>query len=294
MKIITIDLQFQGMPGIIAAHLVESAGEFALIETGPDSCRHALLDGLRQHGVEATQIKHVFVTHIHLDHAGGAGWWAQQGSQVYVHPKGAPHLIAPSKLIESASRIYGDRMQSLWGDILPAPAERVTVLHDNDRVQLGAVEVIAWDTPGHARHHHAYVIDDVCFTGDVAGVRLANSDYLSVAAAPPQFEPEPYIASVERLRAAKFRRLYLAHFGEVTECETHLKRYAERIREVHGKIAQWKSEGASSEDIASRFTASERAISGLTDEIWQLYESSNGTTMCAGGIELYVTKSAKA
>lgn len=290
MTITTLDLHFQNTPGLIAAYLIESAGELALVETGPGSCNEALVKALSQHGVSPHQVKHAFVTHIHLDHAGGAGWWAQQGAQVYVHPNGARHLIDPTKLIESATRIYGDRMQALWGDILPAPAERVTVLNDNDRVRVGDMDIIAWDTPGHARHHHAFVANDVCFTGDVAGVRLTGCDYLSVAAAPPQFEPEPYVESVRRLQKAGFRRLYLAHFGEVRDVETHLARYAGRVSEVHADITRWMAEGLGGEALAQRFTETERARSGLSEADWLRYEIANGTTMCAGGIELCIKK----
>ncbi|MBL9143389.1 MAG: MBL fold metallo-hydrolase, partial [Verrucomicrobiaceae bacterium] len=128
MTIHPIDLRFRNTPGLIAAWLLKGATECALIETGPGSCHAALVNGLAAHGVTPADVHKVLVTHIHLDHAGGAGWWSQQGSQVFVHSRGAPHLIDPSKLIDSATRIYGDQMEILWGSMLPAPADRVTVL----------------------------------------------------------------------------------------------------------------------------------------------------------------------
>jgi glyoxylase-like metal-dependent hydrolase (beta-lactamase superfamily II) len=133
----------------------------------------------------------------------------------------------------------------------------------------------------------------VCFTGDVAGVRLAGCDYLSVAAAPPQFEPEPYVASVDRLLAGGFKKLYLTHYGEVTDVEDHLRRYRQRIDEVYQNISQWMAEGAAGEELARRHAAFEREVSGLSDEEWSRYEVINGTAMCAGGIELFVTKAAR-
>ncbi len=293
MTIHPIDLQFQGSPGIIAAHVLQSGDELALIETGPGSCQAALLEGLQKLGFGVKDIRKVLVTHIHLDHAGGVGWWAQQGAQVYVHGKGAQHVIDPAKLIDSASRIYGDRMDSLWGPILPAPAERVTILADGDIVRVGEVEIKAWDTPGHARHHHAFVAGDVCFTGDVAGVRLEGCDYLSVASAPPQFEPVPYVASVDRLLAAQFRKLYLTHFGEVNDPAEHLTRYRQRIIDVHERIAAWVSEGLTSEQIAMRYTSSERKTAALSETVWQRYQRANNTIMCASGIELFVVKAAE-
>jgi glyoxylase-like metal-dependent hydrolase (beta-lactamase superfamily II) len=293
MKIHTIDLHFQGTPGLIAAYLIDSGGALALVETGPGSCHAALVNGLRGLGAEPADVRQVFVTHIHLDHAGGAGWWAQQGAQIYVHGRGAAHLIDPTKLIDSATRIYGANMDRLWGSILPAPADRVTVLADGDEVPIGAEKVVAWDTPGHARHHLVFSVGGACFTGDVAGVRLTGCGYLSVAAAPPQFEPEPYIASVERLLSHGYEALYLAHFGQVSEVEKHLRHYRQRITEVHERVASWRREGLPSERITQRYVDEEKAIAlnhGVSEADWQRYELANGAAICASGVELYCSK----
>lgn len=290
MTIDTIDLHFQGTPGLIAAYVLRSGGECALIETGPGSCHTALIAGLHDLGLKPEDIRKVFVTHIHLDHSGAAGWWAQQGAQVFVHPKGAPHLIEPGKLIDSATRIYGDRMNTLWGDILPAPAERVTSLNDGDRVRVGEIEIEAWDTPGHAQHHLAFVVNDICFTGDVAGMVVPGCNYLSVTAAPPQFEVQPYLDSIARLKAAHFRQLYLTHFGPIDTPDTHLDRYAARVAEVHQKVANWMAEGLAGAALADLYTTSERQVSGLSEADWNRYQQGNHTVMCAAGIELTIQK----
>lgn len=295
MHIHTIDLRFQGIPGIIASYLIECGNELALIETGPGSCHEALICGIRALGQEPSAIKHVFVTHIHLDHSGAAGWWAQQGATVYCHPNAAKHLIDPSRLIESARMVYGDAMDTLWGDILPAPADRVRVLQDNESVTIGGTTVAAWDTPGHARHHHAFVIGDVCFTGDVAGMRLQGCDYISVTAAPPQFEPDAYVKSVQRLRAANFSRLYLTHFREVRDVEAHLASYESRIGEVAACVRASFDRGDTDEATRVFFRDAEHAVairSGLSEEMWRVYEQGNGTAMCADGIRLYWQKKA--
>lgn len=209
MRIHTLDLQFLGIPGLIASFLVECDGEFALVETGPGATLEALRAAIRETGVSEASIRKVFVTHIHLDHAGAAGWWAQQGATIYCHPNASRHLVDPSRLIDSARMVYGDQMNSLWGDMLPAPPDRVVSLQDRESVKLGSRQITAWDTPGHARHHHAFVLGDVCFAGDVAGMRLEHSRYLSVTSAPPQFDPVAYMQSIDRLQAAGFRTLYL-------------------------------------------------------------------------------------
>lgn len=293
MRIHTLDLQFQSTPGLIASYAIESHGELALVETGPGSTLETLRAGLQQLGLDEKKVRHVFVTHIHLDHAGAAGWWAQQGAQVYCHANAARHLIDPSKLIASARMIYQERMDGLWGEMLPAPAERVTILNDGDSIRVGEVEVTAWDTPGHARHHLAFVVGSACFTGDVAGMRLQGTRYLSVTAAPPQFEPLPYVASVDRLVAAGFERLYLTHFGEVADVADHLARYRQRILEVHEAVKADLEAGLGEAVVRERYTCREHelaTLSGITETDWQRLEMSNSTSMCADGVRLCVEK----
>lgn len=290
MRIHTLDLEFQGTPGVIAAYAIECGGTLALIETGPGSTLPALLAALVRGGLPAEQVRHVLVTHIHLDHAGAAGWWAEQGARVYCHPNAARHLIDPSRLMESARLVYGEKMDALWGEMRPAPADRVTVLQDNESVVIGDVTITAWDTPGHARHHHAFVAGDVCFTGDVAGMRLEESPYVSVTAAPPQFDPEAYVRSVDRLLAANFRALYLTHFGPITDVASHLAGYRERILEVHRNVRGWVEAGCAAEEIRRRYTEAEQGAAQLPPDLWARYQLGNPTAMCADGVRLCVEK----
>lgn len=297
MRIHTLDLHFQNTPGLIASYLIESAGEYALIETGPGSTLETLRAAIQSAGVAEAAIKKVFVTHIHLDHSGAAGHFAQNGATIYCHPNAARHLIDPSKLIDSARMVYGGQFDSLWGEILPAPAERVTALQDSESVSLGDIRITAWDTPGHARHHHAFVIGDICFTGDVAGLRLENSRYISVTAAPPQFDPVAYVQSVDRLAAAGFRTLYLTHFGAISDVSAHLGTYRKSITQVHENVAAWCREGISEEVLRQRYLSVERLLamqSGMSEELWQKCERANSTAMCADGVRLYCLKEAKA
>lgn len=290
MRIHTLDLEFQGTPGIIAAYAIECGDTLALIETGPESTLPALLAALARGGLPAEKVSHVFVTHIHLDHAGAAGWWAEQGARIYCHPNAARHLIDPSRLMDSARLVYGEKMDALWGGMRPAPADRVTVLQDNESVVIGDVTITAWDTPGHARHHHAFVVGDVCFTGDVAGLRLEQSPYVSVTAAPPQFEPEAYVRSVDRLLAGSFRELYLTHFGQITDVAAHLAGYRERISMVHRNVQGWVEAGCDGDEIRRRYTEAERGVANLPAELWARYQLGNPTAMCADGVRLSVEK----
>lgn len=289
----TIDLPFQGQAQVIAAYLQECGDEFALIETGPGSTLPSLLDGINRLGVSPDRIGHVFLIHIHLDHAGAAGWWARQGAKVFCHPLAVKHLVDPARLLASARMVYGEAMDSLWGEMLPAPAERIHLLPDEATVNIGGVSITAWETPGHARHHLAYVIGDTCFTGDVAGVRLAASPYVSITSAPPQFDHATYLESIDRLMAARFDTLHLTHFGLISDVEAHLASYRRRVIEVYQRVGAWCREGVDESYIRKRHRALEHDLAmkcGLSTDLWAKYECANGSEMCADGLRLACSK----
>lgn len=292
MRIHTLDLQFQGTPGIIAAFLIESGKDLALIETGPGSTLPVLQEEIRKRGFEVENVRHVFVTHVHLDHSGAAGWWAQQGATVFAHGRAVPHLIDPAKLLDSSKRVYGDRMDSLWGETLPAPQDKVVVLKDSETVKIGKLKITALDTPGHARHHHAYVCEDVCFTGDVAGMRLEQSGYFSVTAAPPQFDPVAYSDSLARLESLKFSKLYLTHFDAIDDVSPHLAHYASRVEQVYDFVREQREAGNDHEAVKKAYADFEHAaaLRSISNELWQKYDLGNPTGMCADGIALYCEK----
>ena len=145
------------------------------------------------------------LTHIHLDHAGSAGWWARQGAQIYVHPVGAPHLLNPEKLLASATRIYGDQMETLWGEFLPVPQSQLNVANDAEEIVIGNLHFIPINTPGHAEHHYAYLFEDICFTGDVGGVRIPGYPYLRVPMPPPELHMSKWRDSLTRLAKRKIQ-----------------------------------------------------------------------------------------
>lgn len=199
-------------PRVISAFLLETHRGPVLIETGPESRFAHLEQSLNDLGYAVRDIRHVLVTHIHLDHAGAAWRFAEQGATVYVHPKGAQHLIDPSKLWASATRIYGDRMEPLWGKMGLVPESQIVTLGDGDVVGFGDVEVKAIDTPGHASHHHAFQVGDALITGDVGGVRIGKGPVLPPCP-PPDIHVETWLESIAKIRSINPKTLYLTHFG---------------------------------------------------------------------------------
>src|SRR6266705_2958843 len=156
-----------GRPGIIAATAVETDEGLVLFDTGPASTFENVAAELRKLGFAAADVRHVFLSHIHFDHAGAAWRFAELGATIYVHPRGAQHLVDPTKLINSATRIFGDQMEKLWGRIAPVPADRIRGVEDNEVIRVRPFEVRALATPGHADHHHVYHWDENIFGGDI-------------------------------------------------------------------------------------------------------------------------------
>src|SRR5437763_7795138 len=217
-----LDLCFQGRRAAIAAYLlVGPDGQAALIETGPTTTRAALLDGVRAAGVDPAGIHDVLVTHIHLDHAGAAGGLVRDDlahARVLVHPAGLPHLVDPGRLVRSAARLYGARMDELWGEVAPVPAERVAELEDGARLRLAGHELEVLFTPGHATHHAAvrHLASGAVFAGDVAGVRVPGAGVIHPPTVPPEFDRPGWELSIDRLLSLAPPLLLLAHFGSYT------------------------------------------------------------------------------
>jgi glyoxylase-like metal-dependent hydrolase (beta-lactamase superfamily II) len=209
-----IDTEMHGHPGLTAAFLLRGE-KTALVECGPKSSVRKVIAGLENAGVE--RLDFIAVTHIHLDHAGAAGTLAHRypEAKVVVHPEGAPHLIDPLKLWRSATRIYGNEMDRLWGGIDPVEGERILALDDGQTLDLGGRTLRAVETPGHARHHHAFLDDEtgLVFTGDALGVRLADVGSFRPATPPPEFNLAQALESIARIRALSANELWLTHYG---------------------------------------------------------------------------------
>ncbi|NLG74513.1 MAG: MBL fold metallo-hydrolase [Chloroflexi bacterium] len=293
----TLDLNFLGIPGAIAAYLFPHAHGVVLLECGPGSTLPALQKHLERLGYTPADITDVIVTHIHLDHAGASGWLARQGARVHVHPVGAPHMLNPEKLLASAGRIYGDQMDFLWGEFLPVPEERLSVVQDGDVIEVEGLRFEAIDTPGHAYHHHAYIFEDICFTGDVGGVRLQGTEHLRVPMPPPEFDLEKWRESVQRLQRAhengRFNSIAPTHFGIFDDAGRHLARLSHSLDEVEAWMEQVMPAEPSTEELNRQFlewTQRRSREEGLDEELAQAYEAANPSWMSAPGIQRYWKK----
>ena len=289
----TIDLNFMGMPGTIASYLIPHENGVALVESGPGSTIEGLKKGLKANGYTVADVTDVLLTHIHLDHAGASGWLARQGAQIYVHEVGAPHMLNPEKLLASAGRIYGDMMDTLWGKFLSVPEEKLTILKDGDVVEIGDLRFQALDTPGHAYHHFAYLFEDVCFSGDIGGVRMGGYRHLRVPMPPPEFNLELWRDSLARLREQDFKRIAPTHFGIYNDPDWHLKALAKALDEVEEWMEAVMPEDPPIEVLNDRFLSwsRERSISdGLEEDAIEFYETANPSWMSPYGIQRYWRK----
>ena len=290
----TLDLHYQGLKGAIAAYLLRGPQGAALIETGPGSSLPGLLQELARFGLAPGDIKDVLVTHIHLDHSGAAGWWAQQGARVHVHPLGAPHLADPSKLLASAQRIYGAEMDRLWGQVIPVPADRLRTPAAGEIIRVAGLEITALDSPGHAKHHYVYQLGTAAFTGDIAGVMTADRAYRQANTPPPEFDLEAWLATIKTLRARSFTRLYLTHFASVDDVDTHWAALETALGDLAARVRESMAQGLDRDAILVQLEDLENgrmAAAGVSPSLIQAFRVGTGpVAMTVDGIMRYWTK----
>jgi len=293
VKIHILDTRQLGRAGIVAATALETNDGIALFDTGPESTYENVVAALRQSGSDPNDVRHVFLSHIHFDHAGAAWRFAELGAKIYVHPRGAAHLIDPTKLIESATRIFGDDMERLWGRIGPVPAERVEVLEDNEVVSVPPFEIRAIATPGHASHHHVYHWEDNVFGGDIAGVRIGNGPPIPPFV-PPELQVEAWRESIAKIRALNAANLYLPHFGKIAgPVSEHLDLVDERV----ARWSEWFRERirAGDDELKLRSTFAELEHEdlrkgGATQSDIDGYEAADPSYMAVGAAIRYWKK----
>jgi glyoxylase-like metal-dependent hydrolase (beta-lactamase superfamily II) len=214
-----IDLRFLGRSDVIAAAIVQGPGGVAIVDPGPTTCLATLEEGLQAHGIRWNDVRQILLTHIHLDHAGATGTIVRQHPHVsvLVHERGARHMVDPSRLLESATRLYGDQMDRLWGEFAAVPQANIVSLSGGETIDAGGRAFDVAYTPGHASHHVSYFdpSSGVAFVGDVAGVYTLQG-YVLAPTPPPDIDLEAWQASVDRILAWSPSTLFLTHFGPVT------------------------------------------------------------------------------
>ena len=293
MEIIALDLNYLSLPVTIASYLVQGPTGYVLVETGPASTLSMLRRRLADHGLSTQDIRHVLVTHIHLDHAGAAGWLAQEGAQIYVHKVGAPHLIDPSRLLSSAARIYGDQMDTLWGETVAAPAEKVTAVEDGDVIDVAGLSFTALNTPGHAWHHHTFRLGDIAFTGDAAGIRLPGTELIDLPAPPPEFKLEVWQKTIDRLLAEEFRAIYPTHYGRTEEVRDQLETLRVLMVEAADFVRERMVAGLERDAIVADYVAwmqDRMREQGLSEYAIRQYNAANPLFMSVDGIMRYWQK----
>jgi glyoxylase-like metal-dependent hydrolase (beta-lactamase superfamily II) len=228
-----VDLDFLGVPEIIATVVLHGASGVALIDPGPATSLDHLRLSLQRKSIAIADVRQVLLTHIHLDHAGATGALVRENPaiEVFVHERGAPHMIDPSKLLASATRLYGADMDRLWGDFLPVPAGRVRPLRGAERISAGSRELEVAYTPGHASHHVSYFdpASRVAFVGDTAGICRQGRDYVMPPTPPPDIDLDAWRISEDRILAWEPDTLFLTHFGPFHGARLHFQQMTDRL-----------------------------------------------------------------
>ena len=286
-------MNFQGRKQAIASYLLPHSSGVALVECGPGSTLPALQAALAEGGYTPRDVTHVLLSHIHLDHAGAAGWLARQGAEIFVHPLGAPHMLNPEKLLSSAARIYGDQMDMLWGEFLSVPEDRLRVAEDAQEIVIGNLRFMPVNTPGHAEHHYVYLFEDLCFSGDIGGVRIPGIQYMRLPMPPPELNLEKWRESIKRLRHEKFNRIAPTHFGIFNSPDWQLKELEKSLEAVSRWLDEVMPTNPQIEELREKFSdwMAEQALAcGLSEKIVKVYEAANPVGMSADGLQRYWKK----
>lgn len=287
-----LDLKFQNAKNTIAAFLIETEGGPVLIETGPYSTFNQLKKEVKRVGYQIEEIQHVFLTHIHFDHAGAAWALAQNGASIFVHPAGVKHLADPTNLYNSAKRIYGDQMETLWGKMETIPKQQIKPVGNKEKIKVGKTKLKAWHTPGHATHHIAWQLNNELFTGDVGGVKIENGIPLPPCP-PPDINLEDWVQSIRLILDKRFDRLYLTHFGPVDNVREHLLELRGRLKNWATWIKPLLENNVSQKEIIPKFTAyvhGQLKAAGVSKKNIDQYESANPAWMSVAGLTRYWVK----
>jgi glyoxylase-like metal-dependent hydrolase (beta-lactamase superfamily II) len=294
-----VDTLMTGEPEFNAVFVLDGE-QPALVETGPGADLPLVLEALDRLGIGARDLAHIVVTHIHLDHAGGAGALAERfpGATVWAHERGAPHLAEPERLVASTARTYGsDRMRSFFGDTMPVPRPRLRAVSDGDRIALGSLDLDVLHTPGHASHHVALhdARSGALFTGEAIGSHLPWGPAFRPALPPPEVDVEAALGSIERIRARRATSLLTSHFGPVPDPDEACDAAAARIRtwaEVARRVLADRpdrSDEAVAEELRALAASEFESETGRSIEMGR-YDAIGSIAMNAAGLSRYWRK----
>jgi len=244
-----VDLEERGIPGLTAGYFLKGEGSsgWMLIETGPASSAERLFDAAISIGISPRQVKHIGLTHIHVDHAGGLGVVSPyfKNAQICVHPVGKRHLVEPTRLIEGSKAVYGEKKMQEYGKVLPVPEDRIRTVMEGNIISLGGRVIEVWETPGHARHHICFYDHQTkgLFSGDVAGVyaphlsKLLNHPVIRPATPGPDFKGELMLQNLYRLARSEVQNLYFTHFGAASPAKLLIELVTGQLL-IHMQIAK--------------------------------------------------------
>lgn len=288
----TLDLHFQNYDHAIASFLIESDVGPILIESGPYSTFKSLELELGKYGYKPKDVNHVLLSHIHFDHAGAAWAFAEHGATIYLHPFGADHMHDPSKLVASATMIYGDQMDVLWGQMKGIPKKYLKTVDHEEVIEIGGQSFHALHTPGHAKHHIAWQWKDAVFTGDVAGVKIDDGPVVPPCP-PPDINIEDWIHSIDLILSKNPNRLILTHYGEEMNPNIHMNQLKEILEDWSSWMKIKWQQGLSNEEITPLFmeyTSNQLKERGVSDYGLHQYEAANPSWMSVAGLVRYWKK----
>ncbi|HCE01672.1 MAG TPA: MBL fold metallo-hydrolase [Acidobacteria bacterium] len=292
------DLNFLGKPKIIAAAAIQSPGGVALVDPGPATCLDTLRAELGGQGIGIADVRAILLTHIHLDHAGATGTLVRENPeiQVYVHERGARHMADPAKLINSATRLYGDDMDRLWGEFLPVPQGNIHALAGGERVSVADRDLEVAYTPGHASHHVSYLdrASGVAFVGDTAGIRTGPDLFAMPPTPPPDIDIQVWKASAALIGDWQAETLFLTHFGPHGEPAAHMASLLEHLDGVAdlARTILEDERAATPDERVARFVADSRRYlqRHMSDTAAALYDKAAPLDQCWLGLERYWKK----
>jgi glyoxylase-like metal-dependent hydrolase (beta-lactamase superfamily II) len=263
-----LDLHFGGREHAVGVYLVDTTDGPALFDCGPTATLPALGAGLAEHGLKLEDVRHLLLSHIHLDHAGAAGTIVQRHPdlKVWVSAIGAPHLVDPSRLESSARRLYGSLFDTLWGELAPVPEANVHIAEG---------DVLGWEsfpTQGHASHHISYFRDGTVLAGDAVGVRMPGASYIVPVSPPPDIDVEVWHATIDAIRTRKPERLALVHFGIHEDVGSHLDR-------LDAELDRWAArvrDGMDQDEFVAAAQADSAGDAELYDRVAPFWQSWHG------------------